>query len=101
MSVKLSRFYGFDLAIQCFDFFYSAWEIMEEAFEYDDGRPDFAERKYCNYMTTTYENCTNIIHDCFPQEEINFWIDNDLSNYMDGIEEIYTNWNSQKCPPFR
>jgi len=79
-----------------------AWEIMEEAFvKGDDGRPDFAERKYCNYMTTTYENCTNIIHDCFPQEEINFWIDNDLSNYMDGIEEIYTNWDSQKCPPFR
>ena len=71
------------------------------ALETPDGRPDFQERKYCNYMTAAYENCTNIIRDCFPQEEINFWIDNDLSNYMDGIEEIYSNWDNQKCPPFR
>ena len=74
---------------------------MDVALETPDGRPDFQERKYCNYMTAAYENCTNIIRDCFPQEEINFWIDNDLSNYMDGIEEIYSNWDNQKCPPFR
>ena len=74
---------------------------MDVALETPDGRPDFQERKYCNYMTAAYENCTNIILDCFPQEEINFWIDNDLSNYMDGIEEIYSNWDNQKCPPFR
>jgi len=78
-----------------------AWEIMDVALETPDGRPDFQERKYCNYMTAAYENCTNILHGCFPQEEINFWIDNDLSNYMDGIEEIYSNWDNQKCPPFR
>ena len=74
---------------------------MDEALENDDGRKDFEERKYCNYMTTSYENCTDVLRDCFPQEEINFWIDNDLSNYMDGIEEFYGNWDSQKCPPFR
>jgi len=78
-----------------------AYEIMDEALENDDGRKDFEERKYCNYMTTSYENCTDVLRDCFPQEEINFWIDNDLSNYMDGIEEFYGNWDSQKCPPFR
>ena len=71
-----------------------AWEIMDGAIDTPDGRPDFQEQKYCNYMTATYENCTNITGDCFPQEEINFWIDNNLSNYMDVIEEIYFNWDS-------
>ena len=71
-----------------------AWDIMDGAIDTPDGRPDFQERKYCNYMTATYENCTNIISDCFPQEEINFWIDNNLSNYMDVIKEIYSNWDS-------
>ena len=52
-------------------FCFSAWEIMDVALETPDGRPDFQERKYCNYMTAAYENCTNIIRDCFPQEEIN------------------------------
>ena len=68
-----------------------------------DNRPDFKERKYCNYYTAAYENCTNIIRDCFPQEEINFWIDNDLSTYMDRMEELYyyRKFNFQKCPAFR
>jgi len=66
-----------------------------------DERPDFEERKICNSFTAAYENCTNIIQDCFPQEEIVFWIDNDLSMAVHGMKEFFRNFDFQKCPPFR
>merc|ERR1711915_221216 len=69
--------------------------------EIKDDREDFAERKNCNYVTAVYDNCTYALRDCFPQEEINFWIDSDLSVYHKQKPEFYENWDSEKCPPFR
>jgi len=79
-----------------------AWEHFWEVYYDNDGRPDYEERKFCNLMTSITDNCTqSIVGSCFQDEEVNFWIDNDLSNYLDGLEELYTNWDTQKCPPFR
>jgi len=74
----------------------------DEALEEDDGKPDFQERKFCNWMTDSYETCTSfIVGNCFSEEEVNFWVDNDLMNQLEGLEDLYKNWDSQKCPPFR
>ena len=71
--------------------------------EYKDGKPDFYERKFCNWMTFYYENCTTILRgSCFPEEEVNFLIDVDLDTQLSSMEFYgYINWDSQKCPPFR
>jgi len=68
-----------------------------------DERPDFLERKICNQITDTYENCTNILRDCFPQEKITFWIDNDLSTFQSNLmqEPDFRNFDFEKCPPLR
>jgi len=70
-----------------------------------DGRADFEERKFCNWMTTAYEDCTkSIIGDCFDIEEVHFWVDADLKEYFDQVNKTnwqFPNWDSQKCPPFK
>jgi len=70
-----------------------------------DGRADFEERKFCNWMTTAYEDCTkSIIGDCFDIEEVHFWVDADLKEYFAQVNKTdwqFPNWDSQKCPPFK
>ena len=84
-------------------FCFSAYEEYDIATEYEDGKPDFWERKFCNWMTAKYENCTAILRgNCFPDEEVNFWIDIDLDIQLTDMElNDFTNWDSQMCPPFR
>ena len=84
-------------------FCFSAYEEYNKESEYEDGKPDFYERKFCNWMTDNYENCTAIlIGNCFPEKEVNFLIDIDLDVELSEMDFYgYTNWDSQKCPPFR
>merc|ERR1712151_121356 len=63
-----------------------------------DGRPDFFERKSCNYVTAVIEECNDIYADCVDEEKLNELKDQQFKVTLKKIEEGYDHWDSQKCP---
>ena len=66
------------------------WEVTE-----DDGRPDFEERKRCNFETDWLATCPDkLLGVCKTEEEVKrmqFW-----ELVSDKFE--YESWDTDKCP---
>ena len=66
------------------------WEVTE-----DDGRPDFEERKRCNFETAWLATCPDkLLGVCKTEEEVKrmqFW-------ELVSDKFKYDNWDSDKCP---
>ena len=69
------------------------WDESEDV---DDGRPDYSERKICNFKTSWLADCPSKLLDvCKTKEEIErmqFWELFSEDVYQDG------NWDMDKCP---
>merc|ERR1711892_1111844 len=65
----------------------------------DDGRPDWLARKACNYMTSTIEDCTNImVGECFSEEQVTVMKDKQVKIVLTQTKSSIEEWDTDKCP---
>merc|ERR550517_483617 len=65
----------------------------------DDGRPDFAARKACNYLQDSVEECGNILlGECNTAEKVAEIKDNQIRGTLKNLETSIHHWDSEKCP---
>jgi len=66
----------------------------------DDGKPDWASRKNCNYLNAIVDGCGDgLVGDCYTEDQVNERKDAQIKNsiaQLEGNDE----WDSSKCPPF-
>ena len=66
-----------------------------------NGRPNFAERKYCNFFTDTMVECPKkLIGDCFSEGGLV------KMSFVEAIDDSlpikdYEDWDSEKCPAIK
>ena len=86
-----------------FQFIFRAYNDYSAAFKAgDDGRPDWAARKSCNYMTAAVEDCGNLlIGDCNTEEEVTMMKDHQLKGILSQLKSSVQEWDSEKCPPVK
>ena len=71
-------------------------EFMSSLFTPYDGRPNFKERKLCNFVTGTI-NCSHmLLGHCYNERDIARIGFYDLHDEM--FARDYPAWDSQKCP---
>jgi len=68
-----------------------------------DGRPDFAARKACNYLTSGVKECGKklSLDNCNSEEKIEEMTDTQIKGIMSRLETSITSWDSEKCPPVK
>merc|ERR1719481_392089 len=76
----------------------NAYTTYTTAFTQNDGRPQFYERKSCNYLTEVIEECPEIFADCYDEEQLNELKDKQVESTLEKIEAAFEDWDSQKCP---
>jgi len=65
----------------------------------DDGRPDFAARKACNYLQASVEDCGNmLLGECNTPEKVAEIKDNQIRGTLKNLETSIHHWDSDKCP---
>jgi len=65
----------------------------------DDGRPDFAARKACNYLEASVEECGNmLLGECNTAEKVAEIKDNQIRGTLKNLETSIHHWDSDKCP---
>merc|ERR1719153_1500315 len=65
----------------------------------DDGRPDFAARKACNYLQDSVEDCGNVLlGECNTAEKVSEIKDNQIRGTLKNLETSIHHWDSEKCP---
>merc|ERR1712181_92694 len=65
----------------------------------DDGRPDFAARKACNYLQDSVEDCGNILlGECNTADKVAEIKDNQIRGTLKNLETSIHHWDSEKCP---
>jgi len=65
-----------------------------------DGRPDYAERKACNWVTQHYQHCmVKLVENrCFTMDELHQMFDEDYTSFMAEIVEALPDFDRRKCP---
>jgi len=65
-----------------------------------DGRPAFAERLACKWVTKHYQHCMNNIVEtkCFTMDELHEAFDDDYETFMAQIVEALPDFDRRKCP---
>jgi len=65
-----------------------------------DGRPAFAERLACNWVTKHYQHCMNNIVQtkCFTMDELHEAFDDDYESFIADIMEALPDFDRRKCP---
>jgi len=68
-----------------------------------DGRPNYVERKSCNYLMEAIEVCGNKLlqHGCNSEEAVMGMKDNQLGKILEPIGSSLADWDSCKCPPMK
>merc|ERR1711928_334681 len=65
----------------------------------DDGRPDFAARKACNYLQASVQDCGDILlGECNTEEKVAEIKDNQIRGTLKNLETSIHHWDSEKCP---
>jgi len=68
----------------------------------EDGRPDFAARKACNYLEDAIENCSQHLtgpdHQCKTEEEVTAMKDEQIKKVLVHVDSSIADWDSCKCP---
>jgi len=65
----------------------------------DDGRPDFAARKACNYLQASVQDCGDILlGECNTAEKVAEIKDNQIRGTLKNLETSVHHWDSDKCP---
>jgi len=65
----------------------------------EDGRPDFAARKACNYMESAIQTCGSSLEGkCFTHAEIMKMKDGTTSSILKQLKSSLQEWDSNKCP---
>eukprot|EP00091_Calanus_sinicus_P010705 TRINITY_DN2469_c0_g1_i4.p1 TRINITY_DN2469_c0_g1~~TRINITY_DN2469_c0_g1_i4.p1 ORF type:complete len:177 (+),score=51.30 TRINITY_DN2469_c0_g1_i4:162-692(+) len=68
----------------------------------EDGKPDWAARKSCNYMTAAVEDCGNkLVGECKTEEEVTARKDEQLKNVLVKLKSSIAAWDSDKCPAIK
>jgi len=68
----------------------------------EDGRKDWLERKFCNFLTGVDENCgEDMVGQCYDEKHVQVWEDMNLEVILDQAESLFTGWDSMKCPLMR
>jgi len=66
----------------------------------DDGKPDWASRKNCNYLNAIVDGCGDgLVGDCYTEDQVIERKDAQIKNAMTQLE-AGDEWDSSKCPPF-
>jgi len=66
----------------------------------DDGKPDWASRKNCNYLSAIVDGCGDgLVGDCYTEDKVIERKDAQIKNAMTQLE-AGDEWDSSKCPPF-
>jgi len=65
-----------------------------------DGRPDFLERKTCNWITETFQTChDNIVATrCKTHYDLNAMVDGGLHSILTNLAATQPDWDSSLCP---
>jgi len=65
-----------------------------------DGRPAFAERLACNWVTKHYQHCMSklVENRCFTMDELHEMFDEDYTSFMADIVEALPDFDRRKCP---
>jgi len=65
-----------------------------------DGRPAFAERLACNWVTKHYQHCMSklVENRCFTMDELHDMFDEDYTSFMAEIVEALPDFDRRKCP---
>ena len=71
-------------------------EFMSSLFTPYDGRPNFKERKLCNFVTGTINCSQMLLGHCYNERDIARIGFYDLHDEM--FARDYPAWDSQKCP---
>jgi len=66
----------------------------------DDGRPDFAARKACNYLEDAIEECSKHLtkDECNSEEEVTEMKDGQIKRILGQLKSSVAEWDSCKCP---
>jgi len=69
----------------------------------DDGRPDWAARKTCNYLDSAIDICGDglLAHGCQNPDQVDTEKDRQIAIRLRQIKNRVTAWDSSKCPPVR
>jgi len=65
-----------------------------------DGRPDFVERKTCNWITDTFQNCHDamVATRCKTHHNLNAMVDVGLHGILTNLVATQPAWDSSLCP---
>jgi len=65
-----------------------------------DGRPDYVERKTCNWITETFQNCHDamVATRCKTHSDLNALVDAGLHSIITNLEATQPAWDSSLCP---
>jgi len=65
-----------------------------------DGRIDFVERKTCNWITDTFQNCHDAMVEtrCKTHYELNSMVDVGLHGILTNLAATQPAWDSSLCP---
>jgi len=69
-----------------------------------DGRPDFAARKACNYLTDAVETCGDKLledEECYSEKEVLELKDRQIETVLSKLQISIKTWESDKCPPVK
>lgn len=78
-----------------------AWQkFLKQRSLGEDGRPDWIERKICNWITDTFQDCHDVIDDtlCMTHKDLNMMVDRGLHSILGSLVATSKNWDSAKCP---
>jgi hypothetical protein len=75
-------------------------DYLEAMKKKEDGRPDFAARKACNYLEQAIENCSKHLtdHDCNSEEQVTAMKDGQIKPILAQLDSTIEAWDSCKCP---
>lgn len=65
-----------------------------------DGRPNFMERKACDFFTEMFQTCSdNMVRtNCYTSEDMNTMVDEHLPSELERWTGFLTDWDSDRCP---
>jgi len=63
-----------------------------------DGRRNWLERKFCNFLIGVSDNCDIKLGQCYSKKESQDWEDMNLEVILDQAESLFIGWDSKRCP---
>merc|ERR1719481_1055122 len=66
-----------------------------------DGRGDWLEPKFCNFLTGVEQNCGKMLDPCYDEKESQIWHDLNMEVILDQAMSLFIGWDSLKCPVMR